>query len=469
MAFSSKKLILKMPTELVVNEENGSAELFIINSKTVNGIENKTSVATSTGGNDWTLKARFVKRYNQANATELNQQQFTQLFKSAIKPEVNTDRAKIINNYATVSVRKDLSTKLDGVKDPDTKKTRTNTTNTPTQASKSDLENNEVDGDSASSSSVTSENAPNSLLDVPLKNDGGFAFLSEGDGSQTPATQSLEYPLGMRGYGPDKPDRLKIDIYEYNPRGLPTISNTTSQQEQDTDTSKKEVTILLPIPQGVQDGNIVGWGKGDMNAAEAALGEFALSGMASGVDGAKKAAQNILNDIDIVSGEAKTAIAGILAGSAIHKGSQVLTRKSGAIINPNSELLFDGPSLRTFSFQYKFSPREPDEAKRIFDIIKCLKKGMAVRKSKATLFLMTPRIFKLTYKEGTTGNRHKYLNRFKDCALTQLTVNYAPNQTYMAYKDENGSVPVSFDISMLFQELSPIFSDDYNTDESIGF
>lgn len=468
MAFSSNKLRVNLPTELVVNEENGSAELFIINSKTVNGIENKTSVATSTGGNNWTLKRIFLTRYNRANGTDLNQQEFNLLFKKDIKPEVNIDRAEIINNYATVSVRKDLSTKLDGVKDPDTKKTRNATTNAPTQASKSEIENNEVDGDSASSSSVTSENAPDSLLDVPLKDDGGFAFLSEGDGSQTPATQSLEYPLGMRGYGPDKPDRLKIDIYEYNPSGLPTISNS-SQQQRDTDTSKKEVTILLPIPQGVQDGNIVGWGQGDMNAAEAALGEFALSGMSRGMDGAKEAAENILNDVDTVSGEAKTAIAGILAGSAINKGSQVLARKSGAIINPNTELLFNGPSLRTFSFQYKFSPREPAEAKRIFDIIKCLKKGMAVRKSEATLFLMTPRIFKLTYKEGTTGNRHKYLNRFKDCALTQLTVNYAPNQTYMAYKDENGSVPVSFDVSMLFQELSPIFSDDYNNNESIGF
>ena len=469
MAFSSNKLILKLPTELVVNEEDGSAELFIINSKTVNGIENKTSVATSTSGNNWNIKPRFVRRYNQANATNLNQRQFNQLFRSEIKPKVNRDRAEIINNYATVSVRKDLSIKLDNVTDPNTNRTRNDTTDTPTQATRSEIENNEIDGDSALSSALTSEEGQNEL-EVPLKDDGGFAFLSEGDGSETPATQSLEYPLGMRGYGPDKPDRLKIDIYEYNPGGLPTISNT-SQQERDTNTSKKEVTILLPIPQGVQDGNIVGWGKGDMNAAEAALGEFALKGMTGGVEGAKQAAENILNDIDTVGGEAKSAIAGILAGNAIRKGSQVLKRDTGAIINPNTELLFDGPSLRTFSFQYKFSPREPAEAKRIFDIIKCLKKGMAVRRSKETLFLMTPRIFKLKYKDGLTNTTHKYLNRFKDCALTQLTVNYAPNQTYMAYKDENGngSVPVSFDISMLFQELSPIFSDDYKNNDTMGF
>jgi len=468
MAFSSTKLILNMPTKLVVNEEDGSAELFIINSKTVNGIEDTTSVATSTGGNNWSLKPRFVKRYNRANDTNVNQQEFNQLFKSEIKPKVNRDRAEIINENASEIVRRDLSSKLDYVKNPTTGKALSDTTDTPAQATKSDLENNEVDGDVVSSSDGQLTTLSTNDLNIPTADDGGFDFLS-GGGEGSEGAPSLEYPLGMRNYGPDKPDRLVIKVLNYEPSGLPTISNTNGQQRPDSENSEVVATIILPIPEGVQDGNIVGWGKGDMNAAEAALGEFALSGMTDGVKGAKEAAQNILNDIDTVNGEAKTAIAGILAGNAINKGAQVLKRATGGIINPNSELLFDGPSLRTFSFQYKFSPREPAEAKRIFDIIKVLKKAMAVRKSDSTLFLMTPRIFKLEYKDGLTNTTHKYLNKFKDCALTQLTVNYAPNQTYMAYKDDEGSVPVSFNISMLFQELNPIFSDDYKDNDTIGF
>jgi len=451
-----------IPTILEVDPETGKSELYYYESS---NIKRLAAEANLEDGSEWEVKRRFRTRYNRLTGSDLDKQEFETKFENEVRRRINRDRANIINNNSSNNVRKNLSKILPKVKDPDNNTTINDTTETPSEGS---IVNNEANGNGVSSSNASSENASENNLNVPLKNDGGFAFLSEGDESQTPATQSLEYPLGMRGYGPDKPDRLKIDIYEYNPKALPTISGD-GQQEPDTDTSKKEVTILLPIPQGVQDGNIVGWGKGDMNAAEAALGEFALSGMSRGVEGAKEAAQNILNDIDTVNGEAKTAIAGILAGNAINKGSQVLSRSTGAIINPNTELLFDGPSLRTFSFQYKFSPREPAEAKRIFDIIKCLKKGMAVRKSESTLFLMTPRIFKLTYKEGTTGNSHKYLNRFKDCALTQLTVNYAPNQTYMAYKDETGSVPVSFDVSMLFQELSPIFSDDYNNNESIGF
>ena len=473
MASSSKRPILNMPTKLVVNEEDGSAELFIINSSTVDGVEDIISVATSSGnGNNWDIKSRFVRRYNRANNTEVSQREFNQIFKEEIKNGVNRDRAKIINENASDIVREDLSSKLDFVENPTTGLTLSDSTPTPAKGSQSELENNEVDGDSASSSDATLANSSENNLNIPTKDDGGMSFASVG-GEESQGPPSLEYPLGMRDYGPDKPDRLVIQVLNYDPRGLPTITNTEqgSQQQQDSENSEIEATIILPIPEGAQDGNIVGWGQGDMNAAEAALGELALKGMTGGVEGAKQAAENILNDIDTVGGEAKTAIAGILAGSAIRKGSQVLTRATGGIINPNSELLFDGPSLRTFSFQYKFSPREPAEAKRIFDIIKCLKKGMAVRRSKETLFLMTPRIFKLKYKDGLTNTTHKYLNRFKDCALTQLTVNYAPNQTYMAYEDENGngSVPVSFDISMLFQELSPIFSDDYKNNDTMGF
>ena len=43
--------------------------------------------------------------------------------------------------------------------------------------------------------------------------------------------------------------------------------------------------------------------------------------------------------------------------------AQILARSTGQILNPNMELLFNGPSLRTFRFQFKFVPRGPKEAK----------------------------------------------------------------------------------------------------------
>lgn len=468
MAKSSSRLLLNLSTKLVVDEITGLSELYVINSKTVNGIEDVTLVANgNTSDSNWVLKPQFRKKYNERNGTNVNQREFIQIFNEEIRKTINRDRAKIINENSSVSVRENLANKFEYVEDPSTGKIKSDTTSVASRANARQIANNEVNGSIASNDSSLLRTASTNI-GIESRNDDGFNFLLSGNESSS-GSPSLEYPLGMRNYGPNQPDRLVINVKNYEPRGLPTIGNNNSRKAQDSETAATVATIILPIPQGAQDGNIVGWGKQDMNAAEAALGEFALSGMTGGVEGAKAAAENILNDVDAVGGNAKKAIAGILAGNAIRKGSQVLTRETGGIINPNTELLFDGPSLRTFSFQYKLSPREPAEARRIFDIIKILKKGMAVRRSEATLFLLTPRIFTLEYKDGLSGETHKYLNRFKDCALTQLTVNYAPNQTYMAYSDDNGSVPVAFDVGMLFQELSPIFSDDYTDGQTIGF
>ena len=40
----------------------------------------------------------------------------------------------------------------------------------------------------------------------------------------------------------------------------------------------------------------------------------------------------------------------------------LLSRTEGIIVNPNLELLFNGPSLRSFGLSYKMSPRNEPES-----------------------------------------------------------------------------------------------------------
>ena len=53
---------------------------------------------------------------------------------------------------------------------------------------------------------------------------------------------------------------------------------------------------------------------------------------------------------------------------------QLLVRSSGAIINPNMELLFTSPNLRTFTFAFKFTPRFREEGEEVKQIIRTFKK-----------------------------------------------------------------------------------------------
>ena len=133
-------------------------------------------------------------------------------------------------------------------------------------------------------------------------------------------------------------------------------------------------------------------------------------------------------------------------------------------MNPNMELLFGGPQLRSFGFTFKFSPRNAQEAKVLIDIIRFFKQGMAPQKTAEGLFLKTPRTWMLQYLHE--GREHKFLNKFKECALQSFSVNYTPDGNYSTFRD---GVMTAYELTMSFGELEPVFSTDYDDSQSIGF
>ena len=208
------------------------------------------------------------------------------------------------------------------------------------------------------------------------------------------------------------------------------------------------------------------FGSNSLNPLDAAVADLALSGVTGGGEGLKGAGQNILQTIAKNPDEAKTGLGAMIAGMA-SGNKDLLTRATGAVLNPNMELLFQGPSLRPFNFSFKLAARSEAEARAIVKIIRFFKQGMAPIRSESNLFLKSPHTFQLSYKHRGTED-HKFLNKFKECALTSLSVQYAPEGQYATYL--NG-VPVSYSMTMAFQELEPVFNDQYpdDNDESIGF
>jgi hypothetical protein len=171
----------------------------------------------------------------------------------------------------------------------------------------------------------------------------------------------------------------------------------------------------------------------------------------------RSAAGQALNDIT------EADILSYFAGQAV--GANIFTRSTGKVINPNLELLFRGPQLRSFNYSFRFTPRDPDEAKTVKAIIKHFKKHMAVKRSNAGLFLKTPDVFKLQYIY-LNGDQHRFLNKIKPCALTNFNVDYTPDGSYMTYKD--GSM-TSYSVTMQFSELAPIYEDNYDNSDDMGF
>ena len=180
---------------------------------------------------------------------------------------------------------------------------------------------------------------------------------------------------------------------------------------------------------------------------------FSSATVGSIEDSAKKVAGN--------STEVGAALATYLAGQA--SGTQnLMSRATGAILNPNMELLFNAPALRNFTFNFSLSPRDEKEGETVVRIIRFFKQGMSPIRSKSNLFLKSPHTFRLSYKyrgEGSKGD-HPFMNKFKECALQSFNVQYTPTGNYSTYKD---GVMSQYKVSMQFAELEPIFNDDYGT------
>ena len=125
--------------------------------------------------------------------------------------------------------------------------------------------------------------------------------------------------------------------------------------------------------------------------------------------------------------------------------------------------------VRRFNIEHclvSFS-RPKDEAEQVIRIIRFFKQGMAPIRSQSNLFIKTPHTFRLKYLHKNA--EHRGLNTFKECALQSFGVNYTPTGNYATYGD---GTMVQYEISMGFNELEPIFNDQYKDDSkevSIGF
>jgi hypothetical protein len=140
----------------------------------------------------------------------------------------------------------------------------------------------------------------------------------------------------------------------------------------------------------------------------------------------------------------------------------LLSRFGGAVVNPNIELLFQGPQLRPFNFTFRLSPRDIDEANQVKSIIRVFKESMSVKTASGGLFLATPNIFKISYINGSTGEDHKSLNRIKTCALQSCSVDYTPDGSYMTFNDTEHTM-TSYNLTLQFQELEPVTDVDYQS------
>jgi hypothetical protein len=281
------------------------------------------------------------------------------------------------------------------------------------------------------------------------------------------------YPVDLES---NKQDRIIFTLKEI--KGS-TITPTFTGKPISRRISNIKGQVTLPIQSGITDNNSVDWSGGSLNAIDAYVASASLTLMnTTGAPALISSMQQILGDIATQVKAQSDPLKLFLAQEAA--GIQgLVSRATGGVLNPNLELLFNGPQLRPFNFTFRLSPREEKEATEVRSIIRFFKEAMSVRTTESNVFLKSPFVFDIKYvtydNDGNVlpnGGHHPSISRIKTCALLSCDVDYTPDGSYMTFTDGSRTM-TSYQMSLRFSELEPIYSTDYTDNniptDNIGF
>lgn len=229
--------------------------------------------------------------------------------------------------------------------------------------------------------------------------------------------------------------------------------------------------IYLPVPQQVSDSLTVDYSADTLNPLQAAGMALAAKGIRNPIEAAGAVARMVKGATQGIGDSEINALETVLAGQAINQlGANVnpqslITRSSGQILQSNLELLFNKVTLRTFPFVFDFTPRDPQEAQIVKDIIRTIKRATVAKKG-GGLFINSPDLFQFQYIAN--GNQdHPFLNKFKVGVLENISVDYTASGTYSTYSDKT---PVHIRMSLTMKEINPVYAEDYDDEPTgVGF
>lgn len=143
-------------------------------------------------------------------------------------------------------------------------------------------------------------------------------------------------------------------------------------------------------------------------------------------------------------------------------GYEMLNKVFGRSTNPYLEVLYGGPQLRTFTYNFKFAPKNKTERDNVQKIIQMFRFHSAPEmRNDHNMFLGLPSEFDIHYMyQGADGkaSENAYFPKIATCVLQSVNTNFTPNGV-MTHED--GS-PVITTMDLQFLETEMITKDHIN-------
>ena len=280
-------------------------------------------------------------------------------------------------------------------------------------------------------------------------------FFRDGDGSER-----FKYDLARARRG-KKGSVLESDAVTLSKTrrkrgsGMSSYHNTT-----------KRITdsVAIYLPPNVQDTTTASY----TGAATGVIGAAAAGGVGLVRNMANKdyeaAARGVVESAKAIVGEAAikaaTEIAEGLTGAEGTRG--LINKAFGQADNPYMEVLFDAMQLRTFTYNFTFSPKNKQETEDVQKIIALFRFHMSPElKGAANRFLTLPSEFDIHYMyqdQAGQASENDFYNKIATCVCTGCDVNYTPD----GVKSFEGGAPTKITMTLTFQETELLTKEKIN-------
>lgn len=250
-----------------------------------------------------------------------------------------------------------------------------------------------------------------------------------------------------------------------------SLNQTLGAYNNSVTTAKKAEgypSVLLYMPDDIQDAYSANWeGKAFGNIAAGIISAGGSKGTIAAlgkIGGTLKDATDRLSVNTIAS--TITELAKSVTGDTITTGD-VFGGTQGVVRNPNVEVLFQQMNLRTFDLSFKMSPYNKLDELHIQQMIRAFKRSMLPSYSIGKIFnqeseaiqaafIKVPKLVQVAYMRGS--GLHPFLPKYKLCALTDVNVNFTPDNNYATFNQAGG--PVAYELKLNFMETKLVFSEE---------
>ena len=278
--------------------------------------------------------------------------------------------------------------------------------------------------------------------------------------------QDMGLSPGMAGVDPNSTLQTSQEMDSiremYKKRGviIPRMGTTNSVIGDDVTKDMVSGAIALYMPPDIKVSYGAGWGVEDTNVSgdiANAYKEIKGQDLGFGLDMIKEASKHGLG-IGLTKG--KEFLSALSEGAGMGDWMKLVGKGMGLAINNHAEMFYEGPGFREFTYSFKFWPRNPDETKRVQDIILMFKYHMHPGRDKKAWhrgrMFTYPSEFEIHYLHRTGVNTS--LNKISRCALAKCDVQYTPSES-SNFKTFEDATPVSYQVDLTFKELEYMTKD----------